>query len=1206
MAATFRTSFAGGGTSGSSNRTITVTPAVGDFWIVFVNLSGNSGAGPSCSDDNSGTYTKIGNNIPLNASVDRCAVFVRDQRLTNTTSTVITITSGSNTAGEIVVIAYSGGFASATGIRCIRQFAAQSNQAAGGTPAPVFPIAVLTGNPTIGFIGNGSNPAGMTQPTGWTERQDVGQNNPPTGVEAVTRDSGFTGTTVTWGSTSATAFASFVVEIDLDWISDDTATPVLPPHRALAELPIYLPEESEDYPSTPAALPPDEDFWDPTQQLLTAPGPPKKTSAPNAPLYFYDKNEWPTPPAAVVTDEDTWTQQRVASSQIAEAVAPGAFPESDGDVSLFGPEEFYWQNPVAPKPLVLYQQLPLTDTDDPAGSLSVVPDDSEMWINWVPPRPLRPYQPLPLIEADGDVTPLTGTPDDNELWQNWVPPAPVRMYQPLPVGERDGEVSLFSPEEDFWQNPVAPKPLVLYQPLPLIDTDDPAGSLTGTPDDSEIWQNWVPPSPLRMYQPLPLIEADGDIAPLTGTVDDNEVWQNPVAPKPLILYQQLPLTDTDETVTPTNIAPDDSELWQNWVPPTPPRMYQPLPLIETDGDVTPLTGTPDDNEIWRNPVPARALIMYQPLPLIEQDGEVSLFSPEEEYWQNPVAPRPLAIFQWLPITERDGDVALFSPEEDYWQNPVAPKPLILYQPLPLTDTDDPAGSLSVVPDDSEMWLNWVPPKPLAMYQVLPFTEADGDVAPLTGTPDDNELWQNQVRPRPLVMYQALPIIEQDGEVSLFSPEEDYWQSLYAVPPVQAPLLITDTDEIVTTTTTPDDSDVWQPLVPARERAYPPPFIEADDASPLTGTPDDNEIWQNPVAPKPPTLYQPLPLVIEEDTITPTFVESDEPAVTPVMALPPYRQHPVVDDQLEIVSIQFDEEQPPMLLVWRDRPAQPLALEEDIVPIPALTPDEDFWLPHEHAGIASWYVLLSIPLYELPQDEVPQPPTPPTPRPRRGHGGYGPAGGGGLRLFEEEFTYGEDEDDPRPHSRTVEALGDEPASALSTSASSLAQWTGAGYATYAGTKAITKLAEKHFGRGGATVAAISSALATSMATKKWAENSETGDKYEGPLLLGSMIAAVDDLLDLYVNDRGKKPTPARVATAQEFLKHAQANSSLVVTQRTGTRKSTGERVVVLRYASLAKSPPTLYVYTEILPLSRTGKFPIRGTLLEAIRRVTGSK
>jgi hypothetical protein len=100
-----------------------------------------------------------------------------------------------------------------SGPSAVRQTAVEQNQGA-ATPGPAFTTAALTENLTLGYVFNASNPAAVTEPTGWTERRDNGYNSPTTGFETVSRNSGFTGTTVTWGSGSATAFCSIIVELD--------------------------------------------------------------------------------------------------------------------------------------------------------------------------------------------------------------------------------------------------------------------------------------------------------------------------------------------------------------------------------------------------------------------------------------------------------------------------------------------------------------------------------------------------------------------------------------------------------------------------------------------------------------------------------------------------------------------------------------------------------------------------------------------------------------------------------------------------------------------------------------------------------------------------------------------------------------------------------------------------------------------------------
>lgn len=213
--ATYRTSWAGGGTSGSGNRTLSVTtPTVGDLLVIICGASGNTNSAPTCADNQGGTYYLVGTALK-NASADTLSVFVRQQFITTTSTHTVTVTTGANTAGEIVGIAYRS--IPNVGQQAIRSSGFQANQAGGGTPAPALNISALTENPTITGCFNGTAGGSVLVPNAsWVERQDVSQSTPTTGVEVATRDSGFTGTTITAGGTSATAFASFAIELDAD------------------------------------------------------------------------------------------------------------------------------------------------------------------------------------------------------------------------------------------------------------------------------------------------------------------------------------------------------------------------------------------------------------------------------------------------------------------------------------------------------------------------------------------------------------------------------------------------------------------------------------------------------------------------------------------------------------------------------------------------------------------------------------------------------------------------------------------------------------------------------------------------------------------------------------------------------------------------------------------------------------------------------
>jgi len=192
------------------------TPDANGLLVVFVVASGTVDSGPTLTDSLALTTFTLVTSALKNSSADKMYCFVANQLVAASARTVTFGCPNDAATGAIISVFSITGLSKA-GLSAIRQSAVQANQALGGTPAPTFGLACLTGNPVLGCIGNSTSPAAtMTPPTSWTESAgaDTGYGTPTTGSEVVQRDSGFTGTTVTWGSTSSTAFGSIIVELD--------------------------------------------------------------------------------------------------------------------------------------------------------------------------------------------------------------------------------------------------------------------------------------------------------------------------------------------------------------------------------------------------------------------------------------------------------------------------------------------------------------------------------------------------------------------------------------------------------------------------------------------------------------------------------------------------------------------------------------------------------------------------------------------------------------------------------------------------------------------------------------------------------------------------------------------------------------------------------------------------------------------------------
>ena len=211
----FRTSAVGGNTTTGTSPTAVITPVVGDLFLVFVQVVGG-GSAPTCTDNNSsGAYTLLFTKTS-NASANNLSCFVRTTLLGSTASTTVTVATGAHTAAEVCVVAISG--SPVAGAAAIRQSGGQVNQAGSTTPAPVLSSSILPGDLILSAVGNATNPAGVTvsaNTTGftWTLNQNVGQTGCGLAVESASAQAQPASLTATWGSTSASVFASCAVEV---------------------------------------------------------------------------------------------------------------------------------------------------------------------------------------------------------------------------------------------------------------------------------------------------------------------------------------------------------------------------------------------------------------------------------------------------------------------------------------------------------------------------------------------------------------------------------------------------------------------------------------------------------------------------------------------------------------------------------------------------------------------------------------------------------------------------------------------------------------------------------------------------------------------------------------------------------------------------------------------------------------------------------
>lgn len=187
------------------------TPAAGELLVAFMVASDCVLAAPTMSDTQGLGWTLVGH-ATARTTLDTVYCFVANAFAAASSMTVTFDCTGDQATGNCInVIGVTG--ITKVGSAAVRQIIASNDQAGGGTPATTFAAATLTQNPCLGGVMNGTNPGGVTVPTGWTGANTTGYNVPTTGQRDAFRNSGNTSATITWGGTSASPFGVLMVEL---------------------------------------------------------------------------------------------------------------------------------------------------------------------------------------------------------------------------------------------------------------------------------------------------------------------------------------------------------------------------------------------------------------------------------------------------------------------------------------------------------------------------------------------------------------------------------------------------------------------------------------------------------------------------------------------------------------------------------------------------------------------------------------------------------------------------------------------------------------------------------------------------------------------------------------------------------------------------------------------------------------------------------
>lgn len=196
----------------AGTKTVTATPAVGDL-IIIVQFQAQDYTWSSPTDNKSGTYTLIVEQLGTWQSSSGCKAYVRDSFITDASSTIFTSANpGYDTGGGIAVIKVTG--MSKYGASAIRQ------SRAGRTFSFVAPTITFTSSPlTTNIVINAVCTATIQTinvKTGYTSLLNSNFYTPSFSYQIQSIDNGETRNSVDWGAGTTTSNDYGMIAFELD------------------------------------------------------------------------------------------------------------------------------------------------------------------------------------------------------------------------------------------------------------------------------------------------------------------------------------------------------------------------------------------------------------------------------------------------------------------------------------------------------------------------------------------------------------------------------------------------------------------------------------------------------------------------------------------------------------------------------------------------------------------------------------------------------------------------------------------------------------------------------------------------------------------------------------------------------------------------------------------------------------------------------
>lgn len=210
MTAHAQTSF-GGDSTGTSDRTRTITTVGTNLLVVGVFVANNSQTAPTVTDDQGGTYYQVPGSAQVTLSGSTCTLtlHVRTAVTASGVAHVVTATTGSNDAGIIAVEEVSGSLR--YGSQAVKSYGF-GNGTSGNAPTATHNATPLTTNMCLFFCGSADGTT--AEPSGYTERGEATLFTPTTCFEMATIDSGNTTAAIASTLTQSTDWCCAVLELD--------------------------------------------------------------------------------------------------------------------------------------------------------------------------------------------------------------------------------------------------------------------------------------------------------------------------------------------------------------------------------------------------------------------------------------------------------------------------------------------------------------------------------------------------------------------------------------------------------------------------------------------------------------------------------------------------------------------------------------------------------------------------------------------------------------------------------------------------------------------------------------------------------------------------------------------------------------------------------------------------------------------------------